>query len=193
MLGVLWEGFKLKKAISERHWCACAYACSAFSPFRCRHCCQRFWVLMRVDMLAFPVSTFTVFAFICSYIYYFFLLNYKFSLLFWLWFMCALFVPMSYLWYSGGGSSLSRHERDEIRAEVDAEFDAEQWDQKKKRKKTQKRTQAREDDLGSLFGEGITGKLPRYANKITFKVLKWKYTQLLHTHTHSSSCNCKPI
>lgn len=69
----------------------------------------------------------------------------------------------------GGGSSLSRHERDEIHAEVDAEFEAEQWDQKKKRKKMQKKTQAREDDLGSLFGEGITGKLPRYANKITFK------------------------
>jgi hypothetical protein len=56
----------------------------------------------------------------------------------------------------------------------------------------QKKTQAREDDFGSLFGEGITGKLPRYANKITFKVLNRKYTQLMHintdTHTHFLVC-----
>lgn len=58
----------------------------------------------------------------------------------------------------------------------------------------QKKTQAREDDFGSLFGEGITGKLPRYANKITFKVLNCKYTQLIHintdTHTHTHFLVC---
>lgn len=69
----------------------------------------------------------------------------------------------------GGGSSLSRHERDEIHAEVDAEFEAEQWDQKKKRKKMQEKTRATQDDFGSLFGEGISGRLPRYANKITMR------------------------
>ncbi|GMJ14782.1 Ribosomal RNA Processing 5 [Hibiscus trionum] len=70
----------------------------------------------------------------------------------------------------GGGSSLSKHERDEIRAEVDAEFEAEELTLKKnKRKKPQKKSQVMPDDLGSLFGDGITGKLPRYANKITLK------------------------
>lgn len=73
----------------------------------------------------------------------------------------------------GGGSSLSRREREEIRAGVDAEFEAESRDfkqQKKKRKSLQKKTHAAEDDFGSLFGDGIKGKLPRYANKITLKV-----------------------
>ncbi|KAL5545605.1 hypothetical protein UlMin_005292 [Ulmus minor] len=71
----------------------------------------------------------------------------------------------------GGGSSLSRREREEIRAEVDAEFDGVEGElkSKKKRKSIQKKSQAVEDDLGSLFGGGITGKLPRYANKITLK------------------------
>lgn len=74
--------------------------------------------------------------------------------------------------FSGGGSSLSRKERDEIRAEVDAEFESEQQDQKKQRRRMmQKKTRATEDDFGSLFGDSITGKLPRYANKITWKVL----------------------
>ncbi|KAL4342371.1 hypothetical protein GQ457_08G016920 [Hibiscus cannabinus] len=70
----------------------------------------------------------------------------------------------------GGGSSLSKHERDEIRAEVDAEFEAEELALKKnKRKKPHKKSQVMPDDLGSLFGDGITGKLPRYSNKITLK------------------------
>ena len=72
----------------------------------------------------------------------------------------------------GGGSALSWRERDEIRAEVDAEFETEgRGSRKKKRKSFQQRNQTEEDDdLGSLFGGGITGKLPRYANKITLKV-----------------------
>ncbi|KAF3441966.1 hypothetical protein FNV43_RR15882 [Rhamnella rubrinervis] len=71
----------------------------------------------------------------------------------------------------GGGSSLSRQEREEIHAEVDAEFEAEERNlkQKKKRKGLQKKSYATEDDFASLFGDGITGKLPRYANKITLK------------------------
>ncbi|XP_022743667.1 rRNA biogenesis protein RRP5 isoform X2 [Durio zibethinus] len=70
----------------------------------------------------------------------------------------------------GGRSSLSKQERDEIRAKVDAEFEAEELALKKNKwKKLQKRSQVMPDDLGSLFGDGITGKLPRYANKITLK------------------------
>ncbi|XWS66505.1 hypothetical protein CRYUN_Cryun05aG0205500 [Craigia yunnanensis] len=70
----------------------------------------------------------------------------------------------------GGRSSLSKRERDEIRAEVDTEFEAQELTLKKnKRKKPQKKSQVIPDDLGSLFGDGITGKLPRYANKITLK------------------------
>lgn len=74
--------------------------------------------------------------------------------------------------FSGGGSSLSRKERDEIRAEVDAEFDAEGrfLKKKKKGKKLQNKSHSSADDLGSLFGDGLTGKLPRFANKITLKV-----------------------
>lgn len=72
----------------------------------------------------------------------------------------------------GGGSALNRQERDEIRAEVDAEFEAEERELKKRKKKgMQKNSVAtKEDDLGSLFGDGISGKLPKYANKITMKV-----------------------
>ncbi|XP_016442839.2 rRNA biogenesis protein RRP5 [Nicotiana tabacum] len=72
----------------------------------------------------------------------------------------------------GGGSSLSREELDEVRAEVDAEFEAEERLLKKKGKKqnkVQRSSQSTEDDLGSLFGGGINGKLPRFANRITLK------------------------
>ncbi|OMO68743.1 hypothetical protein COLO4_29434 [Corchorus olitorius] len=70
----------------------------------------------------------------------------------------------------GGASSLSKQERDEIRAEVDAEFEAEERaSNKNKRKKLQKKSQVMPDDFGSLFGDGIMGKLPKYANKITLK------------------------
>ncbi|KAE9465295.1 hypothetical protein C3L33_02796, partial [Rhododendron williamsianum] len=62
----------------------------------------------------------------------------------------------------GGGSSLSREELDEVRAEVDAEFEAEGRGLKKnKKKRVQKQSHSAEDDLGSLFGVGISGKLPR--------------------------------
>ncbi|GAB4851487.1 hypothetical protein Ancab_030889 [Ancistrocladus abbreviatus] len=71
----------------------------------------------------------------------------------------------------GGGSALSRQERDEVCAEVDAEFNAETTVlSKKKRKKVAKNSsKATEEDFGSLFSNGITGKLPRFANKITVK------------------------
>lgn len=54
---------------------------------------------------------------------------------------------------------------------MDAEFEVEDRDLKtKKKRKNVKKMSQEEDDLGSLFGGGITGKLPRYANKITLKV-----------------------
>ncbi|KAF9664808.1 hypothetical protein SADUNF_Sadunf16G0056600 [Salix dunnii] len=73
----------------------------------------------------------------------------------------------------GGKSSLSQREREEIRAEVDEEFEGEERYLNKKNKKGKKfqnkSSQLSGDDLGSLFGDGITGKLPRFANKITMK------------------------
>lgn len=74
----------------------------------------------------------------------------------------------------GGKSSLSQREREEIRAEVDEEFEGEERYLNKKNKKGKKKFQNKSsqlsgDDLGSLFGDGITGKLPRFANKITMK------------------------
>ncbi|XAR68636.1 hypothetical protein NMG60_11003830 [Bertholletia excelsa] len=71
----------------------------------------------------------------------------------------------------GGGSSLTREELDEVHAQVDADFEAEERVLKKKKKKKGplKKSLSEDDDLGSLFGGGISGKLPRFANKITFK------------------------
>lgn len=75
----------------------------------------------------------------------------------------------------GGGSKLSREERDGIKAEVDEEFDAELRDSKRRKSKKKKNYASKggltpvDDDFGSLFGEGISGKLPRFANKITLK------------------------
>lgn len=54
---------------------------------------------------------------------------------------------------------------------MDAEFEAEGRGLKKnKKKRVQKQSHSAEDDLGSLFGVGISGKLPRFANRITWKV-----------------------
>ncbi|XP_026418043.1 rRNA biogenesis protein RRP5-like isoform X1 [Papaver somniferum] len=68
----------------------------------------------------------------------------------------------------GGGSTLSRREESEIRAEVDAEF-ATEYRESKKKSKRQKKDTVEDDDFGSLFGDGIAGKLPRFANRITLK------------------------
>ncbi|CAI0406524.1 unnamed protein product [Linum tenue] len=71
----------------------------------------------------------------------------------------------------GGGSSLSQKERIEIRSEVDAEFEAgeKMFFGKSKKGKKLRKDQLEADDFGSLFGDGVTGKLPRFANKITTK------------------------
>lgn len=79
----------------------------------------------------------------------------------------------------GGRPTLSKREEREIREEVDAEFQVVKGrkDHWKKNKSSMKKTAAKfnescptEDDFGSLFGDGgLTGKLPRFANKITLK------------------------
>ncbi|CAL5321872.1 unnamed protein product [Camellia sinensis] len=76
----------------------------------------------------------------------------------------------------GGGSSSLGKEVDEVDGDdVDMEFESGERElnnnnYKNKNKRLQKRNHsAEEDDLGSLFGDGISGKLPRFANKITLK------------------------
>lgn len=71
----------------------------------------------------------------------------------------------------GGATSLSRHEVDEVRAEADAEFGGlvRESNNNRRKKTLQKKNHPAEDDTGSLFGDGISGKLPRFANKITSK------------------------
>ncbi|KAK4432202.1 rRNA biogenesis protein RRP5 [Sesamum alatum] len=70
----------------------------------------------------------------------------------------------------GRGSLLSAEERNEVRAVAEeSRADERVLKKKKKEKRAQNRNQSTEDDLGSLFGDGIIGKLPRFANKITLK------------------------
>ncbi|KAL0334258.1 UNVERIFIED_CONTAM: rRNA biogenesis protein RRP5, partial [Sesamum angustifolium] len=71
----------------------------------------------------------------------------------------------------GRGSLLSGEERNEVRALAEKESRADErvLRKRKKEKKAQNRNQSTEDNLGSLFGDGIIGKLPRFANKITLK------------------------
>lgn len=75
--------------------------------------------------------------------------------------------------FVGGWSARNRLEDKETRAEADAEFESERREFKNKRKPM--RSNNAEDDLGSLLGDGISGKLPKYANKITLKVYKLKF------------------
>ena len=85
----------------------------------------------------------------------------------------ADFVLMWLFRCAGGRSLLSRDEREEARTEAEAEFEKEE-----RRGNKKKRSAANgplgidgEDDLGTLFGGGATtGKLPRFANRITLKV-----------------------
>ncbi|KAL3625500.1 hypothetical protein CASFOL_030954 [Castilleja foliolosa] len=73
----------------------------------------------------------------------------------------------------GGGGSFGRDERNGARTVEDRDFERDQIVLKKgkKQKRVQNRDQSTEEDLGHLFGDGITGKLPRFANKITMKNL----------------------
>ncbi|KAF0907052.1 hypothetical protein E2562_014658 [Oryza meyeriana var. granulata] len=69
----------------------------------------------------------------------------------------------------GGRSLLSRDEVAEARAEAEADFEREERRGKRKRKGTSLSGDGGDDDLGSLFGGATTGKLPRFANRITLK------------------------
>lgn len=67
----------------------------------------------------------------------------------------------------GRGSSLSEDERNEVKATVNRD---KLLLKKRKKEKRAHNKDTSNDDLGSLFGDGIMGKLPRLANKITLKV-----------------------
>ncbi|CAL9060989.1 unnamed protein product [Musa banksii] len=75
----------------------------------------------------------------------------------------------------GGGSLLSRREQADARAEAEAQFEREESYSRKGKGKARKKKGLKgssldfDNDLGSLFGDGITGKLPRFANRITLK------------------------
>lgn len=87
-------------------------------------------------------------------------------------FFCFRHIFAHVLCNAGGATSLSRHEVDEVRAEADAEFGGlvRESNNNRRKKTLQKKNHPAEDDTGSLFGDGISGKLPRFANKITSKV-----------------------
>ncbi|KAL6599504.1 hypothetical protein ACP70R_045641 [Stipagrostis hirtigluma subsp. patula] len=71
----------------------------------------------------------------------------------------------------GGRSLLSRDEVAEARAEAEADFEREGRKGKGKRKRKGGDSSGfdADDDLGTLFGGATTGKLPRFANRITLK------------------------
>jgi rRNA biogenesis protein RRP5 len=73
---------------------------------------------------------------------------------------------------AGGRSLLSRDEVAEARAEAEADFDKEGRKGKGKRRRVGSESSGfgADDDLGVLFGGATTGKLPRFANRITLKV-----------------------
>ncbi|GJN24853.1 hypothetical protein PR202_gb12621 [Eleusine coracana subsp. coracana] len=72
----------------------------------------------------------------------------------------------------GGRSLLSRDEVAEACAEAETDFDNEGKKGKGKRKRKGGESSGfdADDDLGTLFGGATTGKLPRFANRITLKV-----------------------
>lgn len=71
----------------------------------------------------------------------------------------------------GGRKSFRKEEKDKIGTILDNDIEADHrsLEKRKKGKKVQKKNQSEEDDLGSLFGDGIKGKMPRYSNRITLK------------------------
>jgi rRNA biogenesis protein RRP5 len=61
----------------------------------------------------------------------------------------------------------------EARTEAEAEFDKEERTGNNKKKRNANVSLGMDpgdDDLGTLFGSATTGKLPRFANRITLKV-----------------------
>ncbi|ONM52228.1 Ribosomal protein S1-like1 [Zea mays] len=71
----------------------------------------------------------------------------------------------------GGHSLLSKDEMAEARAEAEQDFEREAKKGKGKRKRSGGESSGFgvDDDLGILFGGATTGKLPRFANRITVK------------------------
>ncbi|CAD6220662.1 unnamed protein product [Miscanthus lutarioriparius] len=71
----------------------------------------------------------------------------------------------------GGRSLLSKDEMAEARAEAEQDFEREGKKGKGKRKRRGGESSGfgEDDDLGTLFGGATTGKLPRFANRITVK------------------------
>ncbi|CAN6476370.1 unnamed protein product [Victoria cruziana] len=70
----------------------------------------------------------------------------------------------------GGGRILNRVEVEQARMEAEEEFEREERTRENSRKRKRSgKSSSEDDDLGSLFGEGVAGKLPRLANKITIK------------------------
>lgn len=71
----------------------------------------------------------------------------------------------------GGRSLLSKNEMAEARAEAEEDFEREgkKGMGKRKRKGGDSSGFSADDDLGTLFGGATTGKLPRFANRITLK------------------------
>lgn len=73
---------------------------------------------------------------------------------------------------------MSRKEEAEARAEAEAEFEKEERefrkgkDRRKKKNERKKPAKGADDEMGSLFGEGVTGRLPKFANRVTLKVCK---------------------
>lgn len=71
----------------------------------------------------------------------------------------------------GRGRSFRKEEKDVVGAIWDNEIEADHrlMEKRRKGKKVRKRNQSGEDDIGSLFGDGIMGKFPRFSNRITLK------------------------
>ena len=58
------------------------------------------------------------------------------------------------------------------RTEAEVEFDLEERARESMKKRYRmKKVFSEEDDFGSLFGDGVGSKLPKFANKITLKVI----------------------
>lgn len=80
----------------------------------------------------------------------------------------------------GGGGGFKR-EAEKVRDEVevyDYEKEGVRKHGKKKPSKKQIKIRDADEDLGSLFGDTIVGKLPKFANRITLKVMHCNFPSL---------------
>lgn len=75
----------------------------------------------------------------------------------------------------GGGGSFKK-EAEELRDEVEVyNYEEEGVRKHGKKKQNKKQIKSRDDNegTGSLFSDMIVGKLPKFANRITLKVMHW--------------------